>query len=596
MIDVVALGELLIDFAAKSTDSAGYPTMAANPGGAPGNFLAALNAYGRKTAFLGKVGNDAFGNLLLGTLNAAGIETKGILVDDSVFTTLAFVTFDESGDRAFSFARKPGADTQLRWEEVDKSLIDEAKVFHFGTLSLTDEPVRTATQKAVAYAKAQGKLISCDPNLRLPLWPDADAAKEQMLWSLRQADVVKISDNEVEFLWNCTPEEGADKLLTEFGVSLAMVTLGPDGCLLKTRTAAFRAVCPKVHPVDTTGAGDIFGGSASFIQSKLSLPAALAQQAEQLAAEGKTPLFFGGAGRLLGVIAVADTIKADSPEAIRQLQNMGIRVVMLTGDNQRTADAIGRQAGVDEVIAGVLPDGKEAVIRQLQASGKVAMVGDGINDAPALTRADTGIAIGAGTDVAIDAADVVLMNSRLSDVPAAIRLSRAALQNIHENLFWAFIYNIIGIPLAAGLFIPFGLTLNPMFGAAAMSLSSFCVVSNALRLNLFDLHSTKHDHKKASPAAVSAQSAAENNTPSDTEAPDGKMEDDPMKKTLNVEGMMCCHCEARVKKALEAIPGVSEAVASHTDGTAVVTLTEDVADDVLKNAVEAQDYKVTGIQ
>ena len=341
---------------------------------------------------------------------------------------------------------------------------------------------------------------------------------------------------------------------------------------------------------------DIFGGSAAFIQSKLSLPAALAQQAEQLAAEGKTPLFFGGAGRLLGVIAVADTIKADSPEAIRQLQNMGIRVVMLTGDNQRTADAIGRQAGVDEVIAGVLPDGKEAVIRQLQASGKVAMVGDGINDAPALTRADTGIAIGAGTDVAIDAADVVLMNSRLSDVPAAIRLSRAALRNIHENLFWAFIYNIIGIPLAAGLFIPFGLTLNPMFGAAAMSLSSFCVVSNALRLNLFDLHSTKHDHKKASPAAVSAQSAAENNTPSDTEAPDGKMEDDPMKKTLNVEGMMCCHCEARVKKALEAIPGVSEAVASHTDGTAVVTLTEDVADDVLKNAVEAQDYKVTGIQ
>ena len=341
---------------------------------------------------------------------------------------------------------------------------------------------------------------------------------------------------------------------------------------------------------------DIFGGSASFIQSKLSLPAALTQQAEQLAAEGKTPLFFGGAGHLLGVIAVADTIKADSPEAIRQLQNMGIRVVMLTGDNQRTADAIGRQAGVDEVIAGVLPDGKEAVIRQLQASGKVAMVGDGINDAPALTRADTGIAIGAGTDVAIDAADVVLMNSKLSDVPAAIRLSRATLRNIHENLFWAFIYNIIGIPLAAGLFIPFGLTLNPMFGAAAMSLSSFCVVSNALRLNLFDLHSTKHDHKKASPAAVSAQPAAENNTPSDTEAPDGKMEDDPMKKTLNVEGMMCCHCEARVKKALEAIPGVSEAVASHTDGTAVVTLTEDVADDVLKNAVEAQDYKVTGIQ
>ena len=341
---------------------------------------------------------------------------------------------------------------------------------------------------------------------------------------------------------------------------------------------------------------DIYAGNAAFIQTKLTLPAALAQQAEKLASEGKTPLFFGGAGRLLGVIAVADTIKADSPEAIRQLQNMGIRVVMLTGDNQRTADAIGRQAGVDEVIAGVLPDGKEAVIRQLQASGKVAMVGDGINDAPALTRADTGIAIGAGTDVAIDAADVVLMNSKLSDVPAAIRLSRATLRNIHENLFWAFIYNIIGIPLAAGLFIPFGLTLNPMFGAAAMSLSSFCVVSNALRLNLFDLHSTRHDHKTASPAAAPVQSAAENNKKSDAEAPEVKTEDHTMKKTLKVEGMMCGHCEARVKKALEALPEVDEAVVSHEAGTAIVTLNADVADDVLKNAVEAQDYKVTGIQ
>ena len=341
---------------------------------------------------------------------------------------------------------------------------------------------------------------------------------------------------------------------------------------------------------------DIYAGNAAFIQTKLTLPAALAQQAEKLASEGKTPLFFGGAGRLLGVIAVADTIKEDSPEAIRQLQNMGIRVVMLTGDNQRTADAIGRQAGVDEVIAGVLPDGKEAVIRQLQASGKVAMVGDGINDAPALTRADTGIAIGAGTDVAIDAADVVLMNSKLSDVPAAIRLSRATLRNIHENLFWAFIYNIIGIPLAAGLFIPFGLTLNPMFGAAAMSLSSFCVVSNALRLNLFDLHSTRHDHKTASPAAAPVQSAAENNKKSDAEAPEVKTEDNPMKKTLKVEGMMCGHCEARVKKALEALPEVAEAVVSHEAGTAIVTLNAEVADDVLKNAVEAQDYKVTGIQ
>ena len=337
---------------------------------------------------------------------------------------------------------------------------------------------------------------------------------------------------------------------------------------------------------------DIFAGSAVFIQTKVTVPAALQEKAAALSAQGKTPLFFGGADRLLGIIAVADTIKEDSPRAIKELQNMGIRVVMLTGDNQRTADAIGRQAGVDEVIAGVLPDGKEAVIRQLQASGKVAMVGDGINDAPALTRADTGIAIGAGTDVAIDAADVVLMNSKLSDVPAAIRLSRATLRNIHENLFWAFIYNVIGIPLAAGVFIPFGLTLNPMFGAAAMSLSSFCVVSNALRLNLFDLHSTKRDHapKNASslPAALTQPAAVENK--------ESTKEDNSMKKTLNVEGMMCGHCEARVKKALEALPEVDEAVESHEAGTAIVTLNAEVADDVLKKAVEDQDYKVTGIQ
>ena len=340
---------------------------------------------------------------------------------------------------------------------------------------------------------------------------------------------------------------------------------------------------------------DIYAGNAAFIQTKLTLSAALAQQAEKLASEGKTPLFFGGAGRLLGVIAVADTIKEDSPEAIRQLQNMGIRVVMLTGDNQRTADAIGKQAGVDEVIAGVLPDGKEAVIRRLQESGKVAMVGDGINDAPALTRADTGIAIGAGTDVAIDAADVVLMNSKLSDVPAAIRLSRATLRNIHENLFWAFLYNTIGIPLAAGVFIPFGLTLNPMFGAAAMSLSSFCVVSNALRLNLFDLHSTKHDHKiKASALPAAAQPQAEDTTEPVSEST--VKEERSMKKTLHVEGMMCCHCEARVKKALEALPEVHEAVVSHETGTAVVTLSADVANETLKKAVEDQDYKVTGIE
>ena len=342
---------------------------------------------------------------------------------------------------------------------------------------------------------------------------------------------------------------------------------------------------------------EIYGGNAEFIATKASVPAELQAEAARLAAEGKTPLFFGGAGRLMGVIAVADTLKEDSPRAIRELQNMGIRVVMLTGDNQRTADAIGRQAGVDEVIAGVLPDGKEAVIRRLQESGKVAMVGDGINDAPALTRADTGIAIGAGTDVAIDAADVVLMNSRLSDVPAAIRLSRATLRNIHENLFWAFIYNIIGIPLAAGVFIPFGLTLNPMFGAAAMSLSSFCVVSNALRLNLFDLHSTRHDRKPKSAAlpAAPVQPAAAENTAEPVSAPVVK-EDNAMKKTLHIEGMMCGHCEARVKKALEALPAVDEAVVSHEAGTAIVTLNAEVSDADLKKAVEDQDYKVTGIE
>ena len=346
---------------------------------------------------------------------------------------------------------------------------------------------------------------------------------------------------------------------------------------------------------------EIFGGNAAFMDTKVPVPADLSAKAAALSAEGKTPLFFGGAGRLLGVIAVADTLKEDSPRAIRELQGMGIRVVMLTGDNQRTADAIGRQAGVDEVIAGVLPDGKEAVIRTLQKSGKVAMVGDGINDAPALTRADTGIAIGAGTDVAMDAADVVLMNSKLSDVPAAIRLSRAALRNIHENLFWAFIYNIIGIPLAAGVFIPLGLTLNPMFGAAAMSLSSFCVVSNALRLNLFDLHSTKHDRPLRARSSSPAESAmvppptpAENNA--ENPSASVNQEDNSMKKTLHVEGMMCGHCEARVKKALEALPEVSEAVVSHEAGTAIVTLTAAVDNDTLKRAVEDQDYEVTSVE
>ena len=272
MIDVVALGEVLIDFASRGTDANGYPLMQALPGGAPANFLAALTKYRRSTAFLGKVGDDTFGHLLVGTVKDAGIETRGIVVDPTVFTTLAFVTFDASGDRSFAFARKPGADTQLRWEEVDKSLIEKTRVFHFGTLSLTDEPIRSTTRKCVAYAKELGKLITCDPNLRKPLWRSAEEAREQILWSLQQADVVKISDDEVDFLWSCTPEEGADKLLNEFDVSLAMVTLGPKGCLLKTKNAVCQVTSPKVSPVDTTGAGDIFGGSAVYRLLELDKP------------------------------------------------------------------------------------------------------------------------------------------------------------------------------------------------------------------------------------------------------------------------------------------------------------------------------------
>jgi len=326
----------------------------------------------------------------------------------------------------------------------------------------------------------------------------------------------------------------------------------------------------------TLNGAALCGGNQTFIGSQAEIPAAMREQAAQLAEAGKTPLFFSAEGRLAGIIAVADTIKEDSPQAVRELQNMGIHVVMLTGDNERTAKAIGRLAGVDEVIAGVLPDGKESVIRTLQQRGKVAMVGDGINDAPALTRADIGVAIGAGADIAIDAADVVLMHSRLSDVPAAIRLSRATLRNIHENLFWAFFYNTIGIPLAAGVFIPLGLTLNPMFGAAAMSLSSFCVVTNALRLNLFNLRDAGHDKK--------------------IHEKHRKKEKKVMTKTMKIEGMMCGHCEARVKKTLEAIDGVAAAEVSHTAGTAVVTLSAPVDNETLAKAVEAQDYKVLSVQ
>ena len=325
----------------------------------------------------------------------------------------------------------------------------------------------------------------------------------------------------------------------------------------------------------------LYGGNYTFISSKVSVDEDIQKKTERLAEAGKTPLFFGNEDRLLGVIAVADVIKEDSPQAIKELQNMGIHVVMLTGDNERTAKAIGQQAGVDEVIAGVLPEGKEQVIRKLKEKGKVAMVGDGINDAPALTRADMGIAIGAGTDVAIDAADVVLMKSRLSDVPAAIRMSRATLRNIHENLFWAFFYNIIGIPLAAGVWYPlFGWKLNPMFGAPAMSLSSFCVVSNALRLNLFKMYDASKDKK------LKAKK----------EKKRSKKEDKTMKKIMHIEGMMCGHCEAAVKKALEALPQVDEVVVSHEAGTAELTLNAEIADDVLKKTVEDKDYTVTSVE
>ena len=377
----------------------------------------------------------------------------------------------------------------------------------------------------------------------------------------------------------------------------------------------------------TLNGASLAGGSFSYISGHTTVSAQEQASFERLASEGKTPLCFMKNGRLAGMIAVADVIKEDSPQAVKELQNMGIRVVMLTGDNERTARAIGAQAGVDEVIAGVLPDGKESVIRSLKEQGKVAMVGDGINDAPALTRADIGIAIGAGTDIAIDAADVVLMKSRLSDVPAAIRLSRATLRNIHENLFWAFFYNVVGIPLAAGLWYPiFGWKLNPMFGAAAMSLSSFCVVTNALRLNLFKMHDASKDHpmrKRAEKTANKGGEKAENagavrmgaeDTRSIGQTANGNetvskemqksenqknninMEGITMTKTMNIEGMMCGHCEARVKKALEALAGVESAEVSHEKGTAVVSMSADVADDTLKEAVEAQDYKVDSIQ
>ena len=379
---------------------------------------------------------------------------------------------------------------------------------------------------------------------------------------------------------------------SEHPLAKAIVAYGAEKQAEQIPVSEFKAL-PGNGLEGKVGDADVKGGSLKFAQSQTEISEKIKSQAEKLAEEGKTPLMFLKNGILAGMIAVADVIREDSPQAVKELQNMGIEVVMLTGDNERTAKAIGRQAGVDRVIAGVLPDGKEEVIRKLKEQGKVAMVGDGINDAPALTRADMGIAIGAGADVAIDAADVVLVKSRLSDVPAAIRLSRGTLRNIHENLFWAFFYNVIGIPLAAGIWIPiFGWKLNPMFGAAAMSLSSFCVVTNALRLNLLNIKDSRKDKKirrKAAAPAGAVVVAAEINT-------ETKKENKTMTKTMKIEGMMCGHCEAAVKKALEALDGVASAEVSHEKGTAVVTLEKDVDNAVLTKAVEDKDYKVVSVQ
>ena len=378
---------------------------------------------------------------------------------------------------------------------------------------------------------------------------------------------------------------------SEHPLAKAIVAYGAEKQAEQIPVSEFKAL-PGNGLEGKVGDADVKGGSLKFAQSQTEISEKIKSQAEKLAEEGKTPLMFLKNGILAGMIAVADVIREDSPQAVKELQNMGIEVVMLTGDNERTAKAIGRQAGVDRVIAGVLPDGKEEVIRRLKEQGKVAMVGDGINDAPALTRADMGIAIGAGADVAIDAADVVLVKSRLSDVPAAIRLSRGTLRNIHENLFWAFFYNVIGIPLAAGIWIPiFGWKLNPMFGAAAMSLSSFCVVTNALRLNLLNIKDSRKDKKirrKAAAPAGAVVAAAEINT-------ETKKENKTMTKTMKIEGMMCGHCEAAVKKALEALDGVASAEVSHEKGTAVVTLDKDVDNAVLTKAVEDKDYKVVSV-
>lgn len=551
-------------------------------------------------------------------VNEAALTGESIPVDKSVGDTVSAATVNQSGFLKCEAARV-GEDTTLSQiiQMVSDAAATKAPIAKVAdrvsgifvpsviTIAVITIFVWLLAGESIGFALARGisvLVISCPCALGLAtpvaiMVGNGVGAKNGIMFktaeSLEEAGKVQVValdktgtiTNGEPKVTDVIPEEGVteDELLlfanalekkSEHPLAKAILQYAADRNVKTIEVTDFTALPGNGLSAAYEG-GSLTGGSYKYISGQVSVSEQMKQQSEQLSEQGKTPLFFAKQGKLIGIIAVADIIKEDSPQAVRELRNMGIHVVMLTGDNERTAKAIGKQSGVDEVIAGVLPDGKEKVIRTLRQKGRVAMVGDGINDAPALTRADIGIAIGAGTDIAIDAADIVLMKSRLSDVSAAIRLSRATLRNIHENLFWAFFYNIIGIPLAAGIWIPiFGWKLNPMFGAAAMSLSSFCVVTNALRLNLFSVHDAGKDKKIKSKK---------------------KVEDKEMKKTMKIEGMMCGHCEARVKKCLEALPEVAEAVVSHEAGTAVVTLTAEVTDDILKKAVEDQDYKVISI-
>lgn len=551
-------------------------------------------------------------------VNEAALTGESIPVDKSVGDTVSAATVNQSGFLKCEAARV-GEDTTLSQiiQMVSDAAATKAPIAKVAdrvsgifvpsviTIAVITIFVWLLAGESIGFALARGisvLVISCPCALGLAtpvaiMVGNGVGAKNGIMFktaeSLEEAGKVQVValdktgtiTNGEPKVTDVIPEEGVteDELLlfanalekkSEHPLAKAILQYAADRNVKTIEVTDFTALPGNGLSAAYEG-GSLTGGSYKYISGQVSVSEQMKQQSEQLSEQGKTPLFFAKQGKLIGIIAVADIIKEDSPQAVRELRNMGIHVVMLTGDNERTAKAIGKQSGVDEVIAGVLPDGKEKVIRTLRQKGRVAMVGDGINDAPALTRADIGIAIGAGTDIAIDAADIVLMKSRLSDVSAAIRLSRATLRNIHENLFWAFFYNIIGIPLAAGIWIPiFGWKLNPMFGAAAMSLSSFCVVTNALRLNLFSVHDAGKDKKIKSKK---------------------KVEDKEMKKIMKIEGMMCGHCEARVKKCLEALPEVAEAVVSHEAGTAVVTLTAEVTDDILKKAVEDQDYKVISI-